>query len=312
MRRYTALFALAICLPALAHAEGPAVGRLGRGGILVPMPAFPTANLQAAPLVPRLPGALPRIIGPQVIRLQGTSGTMVSAALTPGRQCREAIRQAERGLAMPTQLMAAIARVESGRADARGVVHPWPWTINAEGVGGYYETKAAAIAAVRALQARGVKSIDVGCMQVNLMFHPDAFASLEQAFDPVANARYAAAFLTRLYAQTHDWARATANYHSATPDLGDSYQRKVAAVLPEEMKRLGDSPGGGQPNVWSVNAWTANTWNTGAPPAFAGRSGGFMLNNGAHSAHIIRLPQGATGRSLAAYRSAPVPMVATR
>ena len=33
---------------------------------------------------------------------------------------------------------------------------PWPWTINAEGVGSFYETKAAAIAAVRDLQARGL------------------------------------------------------------------------------------------------------------------------------------------------------------
>ena len=41
-------------------------------------------------------------------------------------------------------------------------------------------------------RAQGARSIDVGCMQVNLLHHADAFASLEQAFDPVANARYAA------------------------------------------------------------------------------------------------------------------------
>ena len=64
--------------------------------------------------------------------------------------------------------------------------------MNAEGQGFYYDTKVEAVAAVRAMQARGIRSIDVGCMQVNLMFHPDAFVSLDEAFDPMANARYAA------------------------------------------------------------------------------------------------------------------------
>ena len=76
--------------------------------------------------------------------------------------------------------------------------HPWPWTVNAEGQGAFYDTKAEAVAAVRAMQARGVRSIDVGCGQINLMHHPDAFASLEQAFDPQANAAYAARFLKEL------------------------------------------------------------------------------------------------------------------
>ena len=106
--------------------------------------------------------------------------------------------------------------------------------MNAEGQGFFYDTKAEAVAAVRGMQARGVRSIDVGCMQVNLMHHPDAFASLDVAFDPQANAAYAARFLKELYAQTGDWTKAAALYHSATPDLGADYQRKVLAVWPEE------------------------------------------------------------------------------
>ena len=46
------------------------------------------------------------------------------------------------------------------------------------------QTRQQAVAAVQALQARGVRSIDVGCLQVNLMYHPIAFASLDDAFDP--------------------------------------------------------------------------------------------------------------------------------
>ena len=35
---------------------------------------------------------------------------------------------------------------------------------------------------------RGVRQVDVGCMQINLQSHPHAFASLEDAFDPGSNA----------------------------------------------------------------------------------------------------------------------------
>ena len=164
------------------------------------------------------------------------------------------------------QLMAAIARVESGRPDAPGVIHPWPWTINAEGAGQYFATKDAALAAVRALQARSVRSIDVGCMQVNLHHHPTAFATLEQAFDPATNAAYAARFLNALYARTGDWTRATAQYHSATPELGEAYQRRVAAAWPEEQRRGGTGLGLHQAHAMSTNAFTRNAWNTGASP----------------------------------------------
>ena len=184
----------------------------------------------------------------------------------PGLQCRQAISAAERAAAVPPHLMAAIARVESGRPDASGAVHPWPWTINAEGAGQYFDTKNAALVAVRALQARGIRSIDVGCMQVNLHHHPTAFATLEQAFDPQANAAYAARFLGVLYAATRDWTQATAFYHSATPELGEQYQRRVAAAWPEEQKHGGAGMGLHQANAWSVNAFTANAWNSrGAP-----------------------------------------------
>jgi hypothetical protein len=263
-------------------------------------------------------------------------GFLVSPA-DPSMQCRAAIRNAERSAGIPTQLMAAIGRVESGRPDAQGIVHPWPWTINVEGQGYVYDTKTEAIAAVRDFQQRGARSIDVGCMQVNLMFHPDAFASLDQAFDPVANANYAARFLNQLYAQSRDWARATANYHSATPELGDSYQRKVASVLPDEMRKLGLTAfmGNGAPNVWSQNVWSSNVWNShgaasggksGAPrlppapvpvqPRLMNSgsmpAGGFGLSNHSENARILAAPQGMVGRGLDAYRAAPIPVATSR
>lgn len=153
------------------------------------------------------------------------------AGKIPTQPCLGAIASAERSLRTPERLLASIARVESGRPDPRtGAVQPWPWTVNAEGIGRFFASKAEAIEAVEALQARGVRSIDVGCMQVNLMHHPNAFPSLEAAFEPQTNATYAARFLTALHRGFGDWVQATAAYHSQTQQLGTDYARKVMTV----------------------------------------------------------------------------------
>lgn len=144
--------------------------------------------------------------------------------------CESAIESAEITARLPPRLLGAIAVVESGRLDPQtGTIRPWPWTINAEGAGQFFPTKAKAIAAVRTLQAQGVRSIDVGCMQINLLFHPDAFPSLEAAFDPAANTGYAARFLNGLYSDGRDWARAIGAFHSLTPVLADGYRTLVMA-----------------------------------------------------------------------------------
>lgn len=161
---------------------------------------------------------------------------------TPFALCRAAITAAERAAQVPDRLMSAIGTVESGRRDVAGQSGAWPWTINAEGAGRYFETKAEAVAAVQALQARGVRSIDVGCMQVNLLHHPSAFASLDDAFDPALNANYAARFLNQLVAQTGSWPRAVAGYHSLTPELGEAYAAKVFAVWPNGRARTDAGP----------------------------------------------------------------------
>jgi hypothetical protein len=148
---------------------------------------------------------------------------------SPSLLCETAIAGAERTLRLPLRLLGAIAQVESGRPDDAGNVRPWPWTIDAEGSGQYFASKQQAIDAVRTLQARGVHSIDVGCMQVNLMYHPNAFASLDEAFDPIANALYAARFLNTLYGMSGSWVQAAAAYHSQTPAIGADYQQRVMA-----------------------------------------------------------------------------------
>lgn len=167
------------------------------------------------------------------VALLAVSGAANHALSQETRQiCRNAINHVAVRKGVPAVLMRAIALTESGRWDDReGESVAWPWTVMAEGNGQFLPSKAAAIAEVRALQARGVRNIDVGCMQINLHFHPDAFSNLDAAFDPVRNATYAAGFLNRLKARTGGWWAAVGRYHSATPRLATYYQSKVADRL---------------------------------------------------------------------------------
>ncbi|WP_245214284.1 transglycosylase SLT domain-containing protein [Pararoseomonas indoligenes] len=183
-------------------------------------PAGPTsAPMRRAPLLALLGAALLAPLGAMAQPLPPADDWSA---------CRRAIAAVEPGAGIPPGLLGAIALVESGRAAPSGRPEPWPWTWNAEGEGYSAPSKAAAVAAVAALQARGVRSIDVGCMQVNLMYHPGAFANLDAAFDPVTNARYAARFLNSLRGSTGEWGDAIGRYHSGEAERGAAYNRRVA------------------------------------------------------------------------------------
>jgi hypothetical protein len=154
------------------------------------------------------------------------------ATAPAGALCGLAIQAAQDREAVPTGLLFAIGQVESGRPDS--ITHrlvPWPWTVQAQGQSHYFATKAAAVAWVQAAQTRGIQSIDVGCMQVNLMYHPAAFPSLDDAFDPGANANYAARFLVSLHATTGDWQKAAGLYHSQSLALAVPYAQRVEDAL---------------------------------------------------------------------------------
>ncbi len=225
-------------------------------------------------------------------------GSMASPAGT--QLCRQAITAAERAHGIPAHLLAAIARVESGRRDqASGTFNPWPWTTNIDGAGMFYDTKAQAVAASVSIRPNVVRSIDVGCMQISLTYHPDAFSSMDQAFDPASNAEYGARFLAQLFAKTASWPRAVELYHSATPDIGRDYQIKVYAGLPEEEKLAVTAP-----PILLAKAWAATLGHTLPAMAF-----------GQTAPHVILLASGATsgssagsaaGRSLDSYRTTPV------
>jgi|GEM_PF-2051272 len=147
-----------------------------------------------------------------------------------GYLCTRQAFRSERKYGIPHRLLSAISVQESGRRHkGLGIQVPWPWTINAEGTPYLFRTKADAVAKVKELQAGGMKSIDVGCMQVNLRHHPKAFANLNQAFEPAFNVDYAARYLRSHYDETNSWKTAVGHYHSRTPEFGQRYIASVYA-----------------------------------------------------------------------------------
>lgn len=183
-----------------------------------------------------------------------TIAVAADALIEGGKLCTQQFPVQERAQRIPTHLLAAISTTESGRwHKGLGMAVPWPWTINVEGKGYYFDSKAEAIAQTQSLMARGYRSIDVGCMQVNLKHHAGAFRDLNEAFDPAANVAYAAKFLSRNYQELGDWIKATAAYHSRTEARGKKYLAsierswnrivtKVAAARATQGKAVASSP----------------------------------------------------------------------
>ena len=137
---------------------------------------------------------------------------------SPADVCRRYTEHEEKRLRIPKNMLTALSHVESGHWNKqRHEKTAWPWTVMAQGTGRYYPEKKEAVQAVQNLLSEGVRNIDVGCMQVNLKYHPHAFHSLADAFDPQKNVAYAAHFLKSLQEETGSWARAATRYHSATP-----------------------------------------------------------------------------------------------
>jgi hypothetical protein len=158
----------------------------------------------------------------------GLAAPQTDELIEGAKLCTKHLPRYEREYGIPTHLLSAIASTESGRFhEGLKIRIPWPWTINAEGKGYFFDTKEQAIAAAKKLRAQGVRSMDVGCMQVNVLHHSGAFASLEEGFDPQKNIAYAASFLRSLYEENQSWKQAAASYHSRTPSRGTQYVSRV-------------------------------------------------------------------------------------
>lgn len=149
-------------------------------------------------------------------------GLSVSAAqATQDMSCDEAASLVENSLDIPQGLLVAIARVESDNQ---------PFAVNVNGLTVSFSRQDLAVDAVKTMlrsHAFGSRPhVDIGCFQINLGWHSDAFPSIEVGFDPVTNGLAAGLFLREIHAKTGNWHEAVARYHTAS-QAGARYAEAV-------------------------------------------------------------------------------------
>lgn len=163
------------------------------------------------------------------LTILSAAAAAASTDLSEAAICEEAGAFASARVGVPEDVLRALSRTETGR-NLEGHFVPWPWTVNMEGTGKWFDTPDEALAFALAEHQRGARSFDIGCFQVNFKYHGQAFGSIRDMFDPYQNALYAARFLASLYLELGDWTKAAGAYHSRTPDLASRYSSRFADI----------------------------------------------------------------------------------
>ncbi|WP_152559422.1 transglycosylase SLT domain-containing protein [Paenirhodobacter enshiensis] len=177
---------------------------------------------------------------------------VASTPADPPASCERAAEAAARSTGVPLSVLQAITLAEAGRKIGPAM-RPWPWTVNMEGEGHFFDSYPEARAYVVEHYKRGARSFDVGCFQINYKWHGEAFTSLDQMFDPGVNALYAARFLSELYAEMGSWKAAAGAYHSRTREQAEKYATRFEQIRARLASAGVDGAGfgmaGGQPGA---------------------------------------------------------------
>ncbi|UWQ91338.1 transglycosylase SLT domain-containing protein [Rhodobacteraceae bacterium M382] len=172
--------------------------------------------------------------------------------------CDQAAFEAASRSGVPYDILRTITRLETGRHRQPDGLQPWPWTVNMEGAGHWFADKDQALAFVFRHFKLGARSFDLGCFQINFKWHGSAFQSIEEMFNPMSNADYAASFLKSLYAEYGNWEEAAGAYHSRTPKYAVAYSDRFEKIHSQlnDAKTLSARAVSKTPsheNTWSVN-----------------------------------------------------------
>jgi len=126
---------------------------------------------------------------------------------------------------VPLGVLYAVGLTETGRKSSLQ-----PYALNIAGKAVFADTPQEAMRHFHAARKKGVKLIDLGCMQINHHYHSKHFTSPQAMLDPQANVAYAAKFLSELYQNEGSWTLAVARYH-AGPNNNPAQKRYVCRVL---------------------------------------------------------------------------------
>ncbi|MBX9647452.1 MAG: transglycosylase SLT domain-containing protein [Xanthobacteraceae bacterium] len=141
------------------------------------------------------------------------------------RPCESEMARAAQIHGIPLGILYAVGLTETGR---RGALYPY--ALGAEGQTVFAKNLDDAIANFEAMRHRGVKLIDLGCMQINHYFHGDKFDSVRAMFDPAKNVDYAARFLKVLKQREGSWTMAVARYN-AGPNNQPAQKRYICHIV---------------------------------------------------------------------------------
>jgi hypothetical protein len=113
-------------------------------------------------------------------------------------------------------------------------VQPWPWTLNINGVGHYYQTMKDAVIAAKNAHREGARRLGVGFGQVEWVYHSERFnGSFENALNPKQNVKVVCEILVEAWRspKVNTWEDAIAYYHRPVLDkIARSYAEKVLSL----------------------------------------------------------------------------------
>lgn len=153
------------------------------------------------------------------------SAAVADVRAEDGRACEREMARAARLHGIPLGILYAVGLTETGR---RGALYPY--ALNAEGQTMFARNVEEAMASFEAMRHRGLRLIDLGCMQINHHYHGDKFDSVRAMFDPAKNVNYAARFLKELKEREGSWTMAVARYN-AGPNNHPAQKRYICHIV---------------------------------------------------------------------------------
>lgn len=140
-------------------------------------------------------------------------------SLEQSHNCQEIISKIEAEYQIPTNLLAAVATVESNQK---------PFAVYASGRSKFFSSHDEAVKFVTAQSKKGLRHLYVGPMQICLKSHGKNFESIEHALTPYNNIRFAAQLLMSLYKKYGTWDKAVMHYNASSRRV--SYTKRVMAI----------------------------------------------------------------------------------
>lgn len=115
---------------------------------------------------------------------------------------------------VPASLLYSVAKVESNRSVTREVEKPWPWTLNIDGNGYYFDNREEMFDALMdAISNKQV--VDIGFMQLNWHWKYELLVSPWMATEPLFNVTIACRIIRDHFdgRANKDWLLAAGLYH---------------------------------------------------------------------------------------------------